>query len=140
MFRFLSYFMGCNSNDDLVAETLKCCSGLFHFSGSTPAPVKSLLVLPEGVEGASLGLLMLLGGGGACWTWKTEQCRPWPFLWPRGAAGLCSLSLLVLLWREASLGPPSTTGWRTTAMTSKMLSAPRWKFGRHWAYWCHWYR
>lgn len=73
MFRFLSYFMGCNSSDDLVAETLKCCSGLSHFSGSTWAPVKSLLVLPEGVEGASLGLLVLLGGGGACWTWKTEN-------------------------------------------------------------------
>lgn len=43
------------------------------FSGSTWAPVKPLLVLPEGVEGASLGLLVVLGGGGACWTWKTEN-------------------------------------------------------------------
>ena len=46
---------------------------------------------------------------------------------PRGFA----LTLPVLLWREASLGPPSTTGWRTRVMEFKTLPVPQWKFGRH---------
>ena len=46
---------------------------------------------------------------------------------PRGFA----LTLPVLLWREASLGPPSTTGWRTRVMEFKMLPVRQWKFGRH---------
>ena len=48
-------------------------------------------------------------------------------LMPRGFA----LTLPVLLWKEASFGPPSTTGWRTRAVEFKMLPAPQWKFGRH---------
>ena len=117
MFTFWSYFMDCNSNYPWVAEPLNAILVCFVFLAPW-APVSVLLVLPWGVEVAPLGLLVVLG-----WVGHAVPDRP-------GAKG-SALTLPVLLWREASLGPPSTTGWKTRATESKMLPAPKWKFGRH---------
>ena len=64
MFRFWSYFMGYNSNDDLVAEPLNAILVCFVFLAPLELLYKSLLVLPRGVEVASPGLLVVLGGVG----------------------------------------------------------------------------
>ena len=69
MFRFWSYFMGCNSNDDLVAEPLNAILVCFVFLAPLKLLFKSLLMLPRGVEVASRGLLVVLGGGGPCCIW-----------------------------------------------------------------------